>query len=207
MPVLTNVIEIVAEGTVPFTTGGAKVIQNVFHYQLQSGTPQTAVDVAKQFRDNKWVTLVAQLHESYTGVGFNARYIDDALENYTFLASTGDGLITGDRLPMDMAVACVLRCAARGKNFRGSKHFTPLAESDTLKDELTSAAAISWNTAIQNLFTTINLSGAVYIPVVVSKTLSQLRTNPCTVIGSPITSVLLNKTIGTMRRRRQRTSR
>jgi hypothetical protein len=102
----------------------------------------------------------------------------------------------------------LLRGTQRGKNFRGGKRLCPVATAFALKDELSAAgitAAALVNGYIAATLTTAN--GSTMIPFVLSRNLSQLRVNPTTIVGSDLISVLTNKTLGTMRRRKEKTVR
>src|SRR5262249_33292945 len=99
------------------------------------------------------------------------------------------------------------KTAQRGKNYRGSKHLGPVAESDTLTDEIDPAMQAKWNSAtiaISQSFT-ITATGGIWSPCVVSRNLSQLKTDAYTIIGADVTQGILNLTIGTMRHRKEKT--
>lgn len=208
MPTLTSVVEIVVKGTVTTTGAGAKNFANIFHYRKTTGgANQTPAAVCNQFLTDVWAVVAPLLSDQYIGSESMARYLDDALEQYSPGNVPDSGAVTGDRLPTDMAAVYLLRTGTRGKSFRGSKHFGPIAESATTGDQLSTAAVTAWAAVTTALADSITVGTETYVPVIVSRTLSQLRTNPTTIIGADVTAALLNKTIGTMRRRREATVR
>jgi len=81
----------------------------------------------------------------YTALDWRLRYMDDPTALQIPGANTIVGLRTGDRLPTFNAVTLQIRTSARGRNYKGSKHFAPVAESDTTLDKLTVAAAGRWD--------------------------------------------------------------
>ena len=208
MPTLSNVVEIVCQGTLA-ETSFTKNIYNVFHYRLLTGTLDTMANIEGAFVlavYDYWLTNMATT--DYNFVGTNTRLLDDATAQYVFVASGTPGSVALPRLTGDLAVVTPFRCATRGKNFRGSKHFTPIATAHVTKDELNATGLTPWNTFTPKMLAPLTTSnGSTMGPCVVSRVLSQLRTNPTSIIGSDITSVLLNKTIGTMRRRKEKTIR
>lgn len=208
MPVATNVVEIIVQGTYPSTGSGAKNIFNVFHYRLLSGAVATATVVGNYFSVNLWSLIAANLSIDYTGVACTCRYLDDPTNVAVNCTTPASGGIALPRMPGEIAAVTPFRCVQRGRNFRGSKHFGPLATASVLKDELTAAAVTAWATAVSNmgLFIAVT-SGQQYQPVVLSRNLSQLKVLPVSIVVSDIQTCLLNKTVGTMRKRKEKTQR
>lgn len=205
---LTEVYEIQITGLVGLTGGGSKRVANVFHYtHYTTGTPASKASILSFFLTNVWNQIGPLLSVDYVGESSAIRIMDDPKDQFLAGAAPDSGAVTGDRLPNDMAAVFLLRTAQRGRNFRGSKHFGPIAESATTKDELSTAAVTAWGAVATALGATMTVSGEEYRPCVLSKTLSDLVADPSVLQGSLITQALLNKTIGTMRRRREKTIR
>jgi hypothetical protein len=206
---LTNVVEIVVQGTTPETGGTTKNVFNVFHY-VQSPTvanPTGPVAVANAFLSTVWGTIATALSVSWTGSSCLARYLDGATNVFQAAGVPGNGAAALPRLPNDTAVVTPLSTNLRGKNFRGTKHFSPIATAQVTGDELNAAGLVLWNPVLPLLQGQITAGGQTFSPCVVSRSLSQLRQDPVTIIGSIILLARLNKTIGTMRRRKERTVR
>jgi hypothetical protein len=207
---MTEVVELVVRGTSPTTGSGGKAILNVFHYRYSSGGagPDTASNLASQWLTSVWANIVSLLSIDYTGVEVDFRRLDDAEEQYGVGTTPGSGTQALPRMPIDLALVYLLRSKTRGKSFRGSKHFGPIAQAHVTKDEINAAGITAWSAVAGYLTTSVTTPGGqVYIPVIVSKTLSTLKTNPTTIIGADVTAALQNKTIGTMRGRREATVR
>jgi hypothetical protein len=206
MPVLTNVVEIIMKETL-LETSITKNVWNVFHYQLTAGTLDTMTQLLGDFESKVYSFALAQQSADTTLVSMNARLLDDATQQFITVTAATAGGIALPRLPGDLAVVTPLRCAQRGKQFRGRKHFRGVPSASVLKDELTAGALTAWQAVAVKLLNSFTSVTGTYTPVVVSRILSQLKTNPTTIIGSVVNSVLVNKTIGTMRRSKEPTQR
>lgn len=208
MPVTTNVFEIILQNTLT-ETSFTKNVWNVFHYRLSSGTPDTAANIL-----SAWVSAVQNplrtnwLTTDCACVGVLGRFLDDATVQYATNLPGTSGLIALPRLPGDLALVLPLRGSNRGKNYRGSKHIPAIASAFVTKDEL-NATGITAAALVQGYLglTITSTNSSTYIPVILSRNLSQLRTNPTTIVTSDVSAVLVNKTIGTMRRRKEKTVR
>lgn len=210
MPTITKVYEIVIRGHYVASGTTVKNISNVFHYLFSGGggSPGNASDLLTAFLAGPWAAIAALLPTSYIGDESLCRTLDDALAQYINGAAPASGGRAVTRLPGDVAIAYLFRTPSRGRNFKGSKHLGPVPAPDVTGDEINGGAIANWQgigTQMSNVI--IGASTAQYQPCVVSKTLSQLVANPTTIIGDIITQVLTNKTIGTMRRRKEKTVR
>ena len=199
--------EISAFATAVAEGGGVKTFVNV--YQFQRTSPAGTLDkshVESAFNTAINPSVLAALSIDYTQVYDTVRMLDDALDIPTVVVRSGVGARTGQRLPDFNAATLRLNSATRGRFARGSKHYGPVAESDSLGDALEAAAVTRFKaigTAILAGFT--DSDGNVWLPVVVSrKAPAQYKTNPCVIRSYQITSTVLNSTLGTMRRRKVR---
>jgi hypothetical protein len=209
MPVITNVVEIIVQGTVVETTGGAKNIFNVFHY-FQNPTvpgPQTAIAVANQFLASIFAGIAARLSAGYVPNQTLCRYLDLTTNPLLTANPPQAGAIILPRLAATQAVVTPLRSASRGKNFRGTKHFGPIPAASVVSDELVAAEVTAWQALLPGFAAAITVGGQTYSPCIVSRSLSQLRLDPVVIQGAIVIQALLNKTIGTMRRRKEKTAR
>lgn len=205
----SNIAEIVVKAHALSTSEPqTKKCYNVYHF-LRTVTIGNA---SKTQVKNAFVTAIqtpveAALSVAYVGDYIDVRFLDDALDPYQTFTYSGVGAITGDNLPSLNAVCIQLKTGIRGRSYRGSKHYGPVAESDTTLDHLGSGAQTRYNAvgaAILAGFT--DAGGFIWQPIVVSTLLSQTAVNPTTVNGAPVTSTLLDIYIGTMRRRKQRSA-
>lgn len=211
MSIQTGVLEFLIKGTVATTGSGTKNFFNVFHYRSNTiPVPDSKVAVLNFFLSAIWSLAGASLSSAYTGVESDVRLLDEATDQYAVGNVPASGAVAGARLPTDVSASVLLRTSLRGKNYRGAKRFGPLASSDVVNDEITAAAITAhWAALIAALsggMTGGGLSGT-YTPIVVSRFKSQLSVDPTTIDGAPITAALLNKTVGTMRRRKEKTVR
>jgi len=208
MPTLTRVVELSVQGHSIEANGQSKPIWNIFHWHNNSGTQtESALAMGNAFVAQIWPSIAAALSVGYVADQVLARMLDNATEQYIVCTKHTNGVITGDRLPSYSCVTVRHKTALRGKNYRGSKHFSPVAESDTLTDEIDPAQQAHWNsltTAVSQAFS-ITGTGGIWQPCVVSRNLSQLKTDPVSIIGADVSQGILNLTIGTMRHRKEKT--
>lgn len=201
-------IEVLMKGTSSASSGGtAKNIENVFHFMRTTNTnPVDKGHIATAFNAGIGAAMIAALNVRYTQTGIWVRYIDDALDAYSVSPVSGVGAITGDSMPDYVSVVIQLKTALRGKSFRGSKHFSPCSESDSAGDVLTTGAVTNFTAiATEILAGFTDSDGNVWVSTVLSRKESTLTPNPTTIVNTPVTSVLLNKSTGTERRRKIRT--
>jgi len=207
MPTITNCVEIVMKGTLN-ETAGLKNCWNVFHYRLVAGTMDAFGQLLGDFESKVYSFALAQLSADFVLNQMLARLLDDATQQYVTVTTAGNpGGIALPRLPGDLAIVTPMQAAQRGKQYRGRKHWRGVPSASVLKDELTAGAETAWLAVavkLQGQFTSVT---GTYQPCVVAKTLSQLKSNPTTIIASDVTSVLVNKTIGTFRRSKEKTQR
>jgi hypothetical protein len=207
VPTLNGVIEILVKETLT-ETSVTKQCWNVFHYRLNTGSLDTRSQIAGDFESLVYSFALAQQSADISLYEIDVRLVDDATEQYTAvpMGPTAGGIAL-PRLPGDLSVVLPFRCVTRGKSFRGRKHMRGVPTASVTKDELTAGATTAWQAvAAKFLMPLVSVTGT-YLPIVLSRTLSQLKTNPTTIIGSDVNAVLVNKTIGTFRRTKEKTQR
>lgn len=198
--------EITMLATAAAAGAGVKNFANVYHFRRTSnGGTLVKANVEAAFYAAISPSILAALSVDYTQIGDSCRMIDDALDSPIFVVRSGVGARTGDRLPDFAAATIRLYTATRGRFARGSKHFGPIAESDSLGDaevtptQITRLRAIG--TAMLAGFT--DSDGNIWKLVVLSrKPPAQYAVNPTTLVTYECTSTLVNLTLGTMRRRK-----
>jgi len=209
MPIPLNQVnraEIVLRGLI--AAGGSDAIRTdfTFHYRRTA----TSVDPVKSALNNAFTAgpaaaIAAALNISWEATVHDIRWLNDAEDPYLSISASEVGAITGDRLPSDDAVFLLFRTALRGRRFKGGKHLAPFSESDIGNDVLNAGAITRCNTIVTALLTPLTDStGNIWNYTIVSRFLSQLRTNPTTVISNDVTQGLVNQRIGTMLNRKVR---
>lgn len=194
-------------GNIAAGGGSAKPVANIFHYRRTS----TTVDVNKAnlcaaFVASVLPTIVLGLNARVTFSQVTARCVDDATDATHSATISQVGAVVGDGLSNFNCVTIRLKSAVRGRSGMGSKHFAPLSESDGDDDVLTGAGLTRWQAVrdvLDDQFT--DADGNVWRPCILSRTLSQLATNPTTVARNDVVSCVLNTTYGTMKRRKVKT--
>lgn len=209
MPIPMNqvrVAELVVRGQI--AAGGSDAINTAFVFHYRRNT--VAVDPTKSALNTAFVAGPAAAIAAALNVGWEAslhdvRWLNDAEDPYLSITATEVGAITGDRLPSDDAVFLLFRTALRGRRFKGGKHLAPFSESDIGDDILNAGAVTRCQTIITALLTPLTDStGNTWNFCILSRLLSQLRTNPTTVTTNDVTQGLVNQRIGTMIRRKVR---
>lgn len=209
MPIpLTSIetVEIQSRGLIASGGSTSKATNFTYHFRRTStagAITHAAIDTA--FQAAVGVPQAAALNARWSQHSNSVRYVDDALDAPVFFSHVLVGGVAGDSMSTIMSVYLLLRTGLRGKSYRGCKHLAPASEADTTAatDDILNAAALArfgaLGSAILAGFTDAN--GNVWVPVILSKTLSQLLVNPTTVVKTDVTSVLVNKRLGRMKRR------
>lgn len=212
MPIPLNQVTVAEISMKGIITGGGSTDTRtnfIFHYRRLA----TAVDPTKAALNTAFVAgpvaaIAAALNEDWAATLHDIRWVNDALDQYTSIAATEVGAITGDRLASDQAAFLLFRTGLRGRSYRGSKHLGPFSESDVTHDDcdLFNAACVTRLAAINTALaaTLTDSTGNQWKFTLLSRKLSQLVTNPTTVITNDITSLLVNKRVGSMLRRKVR---
>lgn len=158
------------------------------------------------FHTNIMAVIKAALNIRWTHTMTRVRCLNDADDPYQDTVYSGAGVITGDSLPSDQSAYLLLRTALRGRAARGNKHLGPMSESDTTTtSDIFNAGALTRLAAIGTALVAGFTTGApvvTYVPCVISRKNSQLKTNPTTVVANDIIQVLVNKRVGSMKRRK-----
>jgi hypothetical protein len=209
MPIPANQIlhaEISLKGVI--ASGGSDVVNTnfVFHYRRTSTTvdpDKTALKVA--FTAGPGAAIAAALNQRWSGSLNDIRWLNDATDPYLSIASALVGAITGDSLSTIEAAYLLHRTALRGRSYRASKHLAPMSESDvtTANEDIWNAGALTRLAAINTALITplVDSTGNTWVYGALSRKLSQLAKNPTTVVFNDVTAALVNKRVGTMRRR------
>lgn len=198
-------VQIISKGLIADGGSGVRPCLNVYNYRRPSGAPTlNKANVLTAFNtliENKIENI---LHPDYTCDELTARMLEDNLDAETPKTVTWIGVRTGDRAPDFQCFTFQLKSALRGRSYRGSKHYSPISESDTDKDVVDAgiAADISaLETALAAGFT--DSDGNTWSPVVVSWTLSSLSGDLWTISAAAITTVTANQQLGTVNSRKR----
>lgn len=214
VPANPNFARVVMRGQLATTGGEVKKCYNVFDFRRVVGS---VAPVKANIDTIFWTTIAGVLAPAtvsrYTVPDRTWRFLDDPSDaevafNSAPLAGEQD---EGDGYASDSAVYYLFKTGARGRSFKGSKHFGGLCEDDTVNDQLNASGITLWGAVKTNL-TTMAVTGLVegsntWRLVVVSTLLSDLEAYPAIITGADVTEVQMNLTIGTMGHRRQKTIR
>lgn len=201
-------LEIVAKGTLAANGSNSVNIINVFHFRRTSTLdPISKANIESAFQAAVMDKVLLAASEDYGQDGTTLRFIDDALDAAALFSETGVGAIATDRAPGLDCVTMQLVTGIRGRFARGSKHFAGLVEAHTTGDIINGTGATLWNAVrdgIKNGFT--DADGNVWVPFVNShQPPAQWLVNPVVMVANDVTNVILNLTVGTMRRRKAKT--
>jgi len=203
---LNDVVEIQINGTVAAGGSNSRASKFTYHYRLATlTTTPTKVALDTIFQTTVATPLAALLNNRWLQANNSVRDVNDATDPPVFFAHALAGLIAGDGLSTVLAAFHLFRTAKKGKSYRGGKHYFPLSEADVTaaSDDILNAAAVilHGNLLAAEVSAMTDALGNVWVPCILSRTLSTLRSNPTTVISNDITFALLNKRIGRMRHR------
>lgn len=211
MPIPLNqvtIAEVQMRGLIDGGPGGSIKTNFVFHWRrTATAVDPTKTAIAAAFKTSISAPIAAALNVDWAATTNAVRYVNDALDAPIEFTNTDVGAITGDRLASFAAAYLLMRSAVRGRNYRGSKHLGPFSESDVTHAtgcDIFNAGAITRLTtvcaAILAGFT--DGTGNVWVPCVLSRSLSQLTLNPTTVITNDAIQVLPNHRVGSETRRK-----
>ena len=205
-------LEIVQQGNITTSNGSVKPFVNVWHFFQVTVVPVLCSlnELCDAFLANMEASLEAALPIAYANGTVKARFLDDPSFPYNIPRGDIDGAVTGDRATTFNSVCFQLRTDARGRNFRGSKHLGPVAESQTTLDNLNGGALTLWGavkTAYEGLFgggLQDGVAGGSWSPIVISSNLSDRESTPSVFTFAYVNGVVVNPTVGTMRRRKEK---
>jgi len=205
-----TVAEIVVRQEMTFGAATVKTMLNVFHFR-RTNTPAAANkgNVAGAFSAQvvtPWLLLVNAALKVAT---ISVRWLDDVEDQYNDTTVNNVGNVAGDPLSMHSAAMLHFKTGLRGRSRQGSKHFGGMSESDcTTYGDTWNAGALTRigdvADAIEAGFT--EAGGNVWVPCIVSRIHSQLATNPTFIEKADVTQIRVNKTVGTMKHRKARSS-
>lgn len=202
-----TVAQVLIKGEMLSTGGGSKNIYAIFNYR------RTAVAIAPNktnlvtaFTAGPYAAILAAANQDWANFSAYTRWLNDAEDAAQLNVLAGVGAIATDRAPNFAAVYFLFKTALRGRRFAGSKHLAGVNEVDTTGDILVGAGLTRWQ-AVQTALATplVSAEGNTWNPAVVSYSRSQLKTNPTTVVVNDVTQVVLDRSIGTMKRRKVKT--
>lgn len=198
--------EVLLLGTTAAGGSNNRLTNFSFHYKRDSTIPGLSKpDLDTIFQANVATPIAAALNVRWLQSGNTVRWLDDANDAPVLFAHALAGAIAGDSMSTILSSFILLRTGLRGKSFRGSKHLYPLSETDTTlaTDDILNAAALARFATINAalLAPLVDASGNTWRLQVLSRTLSQLKINPTTVIANQVSAVLVNKRVGRMRHR------
>ena len=182
-----------------------KPVYNVFDFKRTStgGTPSKTLALAA-FIAGPYAALLPCLSVSYVGDFYDVRWLDDPLDPYTTSTNSRAGAVSGDSVPSLNVVYAKLGSGQRGGSNRGAKHFSPIAESSTLLDELNSTELGLFATFASTYLAAFAASdGFSYTPFIVSQQKSTFNKDTANVVGVGCTSVTVNPILGRMTKRAQ----
>jgi hypothetical protein len=198
-------VEIIMYGQMQ--AGGSNVINtvNVYHYRRTTKTNIFTKGALSSAWQSSMSPLFTALSARWIQLHNTIRIVNDATDPPVLFPYANPGMQVGDSMPAINTVFLLLKTALKGKNFRGSKKFGPIAEGDTTApadDVLNAAALLRWQAVANVLLTPFNDgNNNLWQSVVLSRTLSQLKVNPTTVVINDISSILVKKTLGRLRKR------
>lgn len=202
-----QVAEVIIHGTM--AAGGSSVAPAISVFHLKRTTtvnPWSNANIGAMVVATYLVPLLAASNTRYTPNRVSVRCVNDATDMPIDTAAPGNGAIATDGLPSDDAVCFILKTALRGKKYQGAKHFAGPNEVDTTDDILTGAGKTRWKAVGASLLAPQgDASGNTWNLCVLSRSLSQLKVNPTTVVSNNVSGINIDLNIGTMRRRRSKT--
>lgn len=196
--------EITIKGQQGAVGSNAGKCYNVFIYKRANlALTMTEAHVWAAFWTLVGVPLLAAANVRYTPVLGNVRFIDDPSRLGVDIVQAGAGAIATDPEPQQNTVVMIYKTNRRGSRGRGAKRFGAVNEVDTTGDVLTGAGLARWQTlqtALAANFT--DADGNVWTPYVLSRRWSILTASPAVIDANPVTAVVLDTNVCTLKRRK-----
>lgn len=195
---VTMLATVVARG------GEVKNVANVYNFRRASSSPprvKSEIDTA--FQTNIATPVLAALNVDYTQIGNTVRFIDDATDMVQFFPHANVGAVAGQRYDNFTAAYILMRTTSR--KTRGSKHYSPLAETTVNGDEIVVGDLPNFQDIADAILAGfVDASSNAWASTIVNTKNAILGVNPTLFGDSLITSVAVRKTVGTMKRRKVR---
>jgi hypothetical protein len=201
-----KLIELTHEISLIDSEGILQKTKNVYHFYRLTAFAYIPADIAGSFLGGIGSSVMSCLSSSVTSTLATVRDISNPASAGFEQDDGTPGANGGDRLPSSQAVVINTKTGARGKNYRGSKHYVGCSESFTTRDELNASATPSFNSLAGILGTAPQFNdsaGNQWNLCVLSTSLSKLSLAPVVVTYADVTLATVNLTLGTMRRRKE----
>lgn len=199
-------VEIIQRGQYTDASGDVIPILNRFVYSSTSSPVQLTNTELNQLAADWEAVLTASWTAAfpslYVAIGQTIRQLDDT--TYVPFDRTSNTLTgsVADAGASNQAVYMQLKSLFRGRKYQGAKHFGPVAEGQVTAGELTAGAQTLWAAVRTALQANVTSTARTWFQTIMSQSLSQVATNPVTIIATVIREILVNKPVGTMRHRR-----
>ncbi len=182
---------------------------NVYHYDSgvapTDGTTQA--QLGAQFNITVTGIIIAATCDDVLYDEITVRNFNDPLDPGEIIPIAVPGAIVTDMLPFFNAVTVQLRTAVRGRSYKGSKHHSGVPEADTTLNRLNAGALARWQPVRDVDKAPLPGVGAnVWAAALNSPTAAAKMVPPVALVVTPILSATLNLTIGTMKRRKEKTA-
>lgn len=180
---------------------------NIYHFSRDGGNAGGAnlATILAAFVSWHNSFVAPCLGVDYVGAVADLRMLDDPTALPLTPTALGGGAITGDRLPSFNAAVLQLVTNARGRCFRGSKHYGPIAEDGVTLDELVGATLTAFQ-ALQNSMNPLlqfSDGSEKFNLCVLSRKNSNLIGPGVSFTYAQTIAPILNLKIGTMKRRKE----
>jgi hypothetical protein len=146
--------------------------------------------------------MLAALNHRLTLANIMCRIINDAQDAFATTTDNHVGAIAGDSMPTGNAAFLYFKTGVRGRAYRGGKHLFPMSESDTTTgtDDVWNVTALANLAAAATAFASsfTDSGGDTYVPFLLSRKYSQLKTNATTVTGADVNAIAVAKRVGSM---------
>jgi len=196
--------QVTMHATVVARGGETKAIANVYNFRRDGSVlPRVKSEVDAAFQAGIGVAVLAAVNVDYTQISNTVRWLDDATDMPADFAHANVGGVAGQRYDNFTAAFILLKTTSR--KTKGSKHISPLAETTVNGDEIVTADLPLFQDiadAIFNGFT--DASGNIWSSTIVNTKNAIFGVNPTLFGDSLVTSALVRKTVGTMKRRKVR---
>jgi hypothetical protein len=201
-------LEVVEKAHATQNDGSTQEIVNVYHLTRIAGSTGGVglAALGATWRAFFDANLSPLLSATYIGDESTIRILDDPTSLALLIGTPANGGVAGDALPSFAAVSMDIVTDARGRCFRGRKHYGPIAESAAVDGELSAAAVTAWlayQAALQAMTNWNDGAGNFYALSVLSRINSNLIGPSPFFTYAVMKSISVSERLGTMKRRKE----
>lgn len=196
--------EVIVSGTTAALGGTAQTTLTPLHYRRTTfATNFSATAFITAFHTAVKTAWKDSCSVSWSWDKTSIRCLNSPTETATEVTVGEAGAVAGDMLPSYVAAVMTKNTAKRGRSYRGRMYLPGIPESGTTGN----AATVGEKALLDALAalldnSVVDAAGLTYVPMVLSRVLSTLTSDPASVFATQITSIVAKSVLGRLSSRK-----